>query len=196
MQDRNYDLQINRMTQCSDRVRQILEMLAHQKFQFFQTWLILCFVFNRQGLRNLESALDDSDFESRIENNESRNTKVHLELPKFKFESEIPLVEILKNLGLTKMFEADANFKGISDIPLHVSDAVQKALIEVDETGTEAAAASSTFAVGSKKSGTGGQKMEHFVADHPFLFFVRDLQTKLLLFQGRVALPTLLSPSG
>ena len=94
------------------------------------------------------------------------------------------------------MFEPGANFKGISDTPLHVSDAVQKALIEVDEAGTDAAAASSAFAVGSKKSGTGGQKMEHFVADHPFLFYVRDLQTKLLLFQGRVALPTLLSPTG
>ena len=105
-------------------------------------------------------------------------------------------MEILKNLGLKKMFEPDvANFKGISNNPLHVSDAVQKALIEVDETGTKAAAAdTSAFSVGSKMRETGlGKKMDYFVADHPFLFFVRDLQTRLVLFQGRVALPTLLS---
>jgi len=139
--------------------------------------------------------LDGFDFESRIEKNRKRKRKVHLELPKFKFESEIPLVEILKNLGLTKMFEPDAaNFKGISNNPLHVSDAVQKALIEVDETGTEAASATSAFLDERKNRVTGlGKNMDYFVADHPFLFFVRDLQTRLLLFQGRVALPTLLS---
>ena len=139
--------------------------------------------------------MDGFDFESRIEKNRKRKRKVHLELPKFKFESEIPLVEILKNLGLTNMFEPDAaNFKGISNNPLHVSDAVQKALIEVDETGTEAASATSVFLDERKNRVTGlGKNMDYFVADHPFLFFVRDLQTRLLLFQGRVALPTLLS---
>ena len=102
----------------------------------------MCLVFKRQGLRNLEGALDGFDLERRIGQNRMRNSKVHLELPKFKFESEIPLVEILKNLGMTKMFKPDANFKGISSIHLRVSDAVQKAVIEVDEIGTEAAAAS------------------------------------------------------
>ena len=130
--------------------------------------------------------------EKRVQKNRKRNAKVHLELPKFKFESEIPLVEILKKLGLTKMFEPDANFKGISNTPLHVSDAVQKAVIEVDEIGTEAAAASASFSGKSINPGE-GEKLEHFVADHPFLFYVRDLQTRLLLFRGRVALPTLLS---
>ena len=93
------------------------------------------------------------------------------------------------------MFEPDAaNFKGISNNPLHVIDAVQKAFIEVDETGTKAAAATSAFSVGSKMRETElGKKMDYFVADHPFLFFVEDLQTRLVLFQGRVALPTLLS---
>ena len=130
--------------------------------------------------------------EKRVQKNRKRNAKVHLELPKFKFESEIPLVEILKKLGLTKMFEPDANFKGISNMPLHVSDAIQKAVIEVDEIGTEAAAASASFVGKSIKPGE-GENLEHFVADHPFLFYVRDLQTRLLLFRGRVALPTLLS---
>ena len=130
--------------------------------------------------------MESSDFERKIEDNKGK-TKVHLEIPKFKIESEIPLVKILKSLGMTKMFQQGvADFKGISDIPLYVSEAIQKAFIEVDETGTEAAAA--TAIIGTKKSNS---KPKLFVADHPFLFFIRDLKTKLLLFQGRVTLPSL-----
>ena len=135
----------------------------------------------------MEEGLESSDFERKIEENKGK-TKVHLEIPKFKIESEIPLVKILKRLGMTKMFQQGvADFKGISDIPLYVSDAIQKAFIEVDETGTEAAAATAI----TGKTRLGPIPLKLFVADHPFLFFLRDLKTKLLLFQGRVTVPSL-----
>ena len=90
---------------------------------------------------------------------------------------------------MTNMFERGvADFRGISDIPLYVSEAIQKAFIEVDETGTEAAATTAIFV--SSKMARPPRKLDFFVADHPFLFFVRDLQTKLLLFQGRVIVPS------
>ena len=130
--------------------------------------------------------MEGSDFERKIEENKGK-TKVHLVIPKFKIESEIPLVKILKRLGMTKMFQQGvADFKGISDIPLYVSEAIQKAFIEVDEAGTEAAAA--TAVIGMTRLGPIQPKL--FVVDHPFLFFVRDLKTKLLLFQGRVTVPS------
>ena len=145
----------------------------------------------RDGLHDLEEGLKGSDFERNIEENQGR-TKVHLEIPKFKIESEIRLVSILKRLGMTKMFQQEvADFKGISDIPLYVSDAIQKALIEVDETGTEAAAATAIVTSTKNKKAVRPRKLEPFVADHPFLFFIRDLKTKLLLFQGRVTVPSL-----
>ena len=129
-----------------------------------------------------------SDFERKIEENKQM-TKVHLEIPKFKIESKIPLVGVLERLGMKNMFERDvADLRGISDIPLYVSEAIQKAFIEVDETGTEAAAVTAIL-VGSR-SVVGPRTLDFFVADHPFLFFVRDLQTKLLLFQGRVTVPS------
>ena len=63
-----------------------------------------------------------------------------MEIPKFKIESEIPLKRILKKLGMTKMFKPGmADFRGVSNIPLYVSEVMEKALIEVDETGTKAA---------------------------------------------------------
>ena len=144
------------------------------------------FTIQRDGLQELEEGLDRSDFERKIEENKQK-TKVHLEIPKFKIESEIPLNGILKNLGMTKMFKPGmADFRGVSNIPLHVSEVMEKALIEVDETGTEAAAA--TAVIGNTRIGPIPPKL--FVADHPFLFFVRDLRTKLLLFQGRVTVPS------
>ena len=61
-------------------------------------------------------------------------------------------------------------------------------MIEVDEEGTVAAAA--TAVIGSEiESAFSEPPREEFIADHPFLFFLRDLQTGLLLFQGRVVNP-------
>ena len=60
-------------------------------------------------------------------------------------------------------------------------------MIEVDEEGTVAAAATSVMI--SARSAFLRRKVK-FVADHPFLFFLRDLQTGMLLFQGRVANPS------
>ena len=138
----------------------------------------------------MEEKLEGSDFERKMEEN-NQKTKVHLEIPKFRIESETNLVSILSRLGMKKMFQQGvANFKGISDISPYVSNAIQKAFIEVDETGTEAAAATAVLSRWHKVA-LPPKKLEQFVADHPFLFFVRDLQTKLLLFQGRVAVPSL-----
>ena len=143
----------------------------------------------REGLQEMEEGLEGSDFERKIEENKQK-TKVHLEIPKFKIETEFPLGNVLARLGMTNMFgRGVADFRGISDVPLYVSEAIQKAFIEVDETGTEAAAATAIM-VSSWKMARPPRKLDLFVADHPFLFFVRDLQTKLLLFQGRVTVPS------
>ena len=63
---------------------------------------------------------------------------------------------------------------------------IQKAMIEVDEQGTTAAAVTAVSMRGSRSLRLGLQ----FIADHPFLFFLRDLQTGMLLFQGRMVDPT------
>ena len=64
---------------------------------------------------------------------------------------------------------------------------IQKAMIEVDEEGTEAAAATAIL-IHNRMLMSKPEKIE-FIADHPFLFFLRDLKTGLLLFQGRVVDP-------
>ena len=138
-------------------------------------------------MEDLEKDLQESDFLPIFEKNK-RESLVELMIPKFKIESKINLKDILSNLGMEKMFQpSTTGLKGISDEVLFVSDVIQKAFIEVDETGTEAAAATAVIVV---KRSSRIPKTVRFVADHPFLFFIRDLQTNLVLFQGRVTRPS------
>ena len=139
------------------------------------------FVNRKDGLQ----ALKGFDVFSKIEK-EKALTRVHLEIPTFKIESTLQLTKILKEFGMTDMFDdTAADFGGISDENLVVSDAIQKAFMEVDEVGTTAAAATAIVI------GTRSATSKKIVANRPFLFVVRDLQTGLLLFQGMVANPTL-----
>ena len=92
----------------------------------------------------------------------------------------------LSTLGLKNMFSGLADFSGITEEnELYVSHVVQKAFIEVNEEGTEAAAATGAVAVGY----SGGGYKPWFIADHPFIFYLRDKETGILLFQGRVIIP-------
>jgi serine protease inhibitor len=141
----------------------------------------------RHGLGELEEKLENQNIQELFEK-KSFVTKVNIQLPKFKLEQTIPLTEHLTNLGMKDMFsEGLADFSGIDGSKqLFVSNVVQKAFIEVNEEGSEAAAA--TAAVMEMKCMPAPP--EQFVADHPFIFFLRDKTTGMLLFQGRVVNPT------
>ncbi|XP_023247758.1 alaserpin-like, partial [Copidosoma floridanum] len=77
---------------------------------------------------------------------EARDFKeVQVSLPKFKIESTVDLKRVVQRLGMTDMFTDRANFTGIALEPLKVDKVVQKAFIEVNEKGSEAAAATSKF---------------------------------------------------
>ena len=113
-----------------------------------------------------------------------------LAVPKFDFDSEHDLSKTLPFLGMGAAFDpARADFSGIAP-QLYIGTAIQKANVTVDESGTEAAAA--TFAV--MLEGCIGP-MENvppprpFVADKPFLFLIRETRTGLILFLGRVCKP-------
>ena len=104
-------------------------------------------------------------------------------MPRFSFESEFMLNEALKALGMTDAFSMAADFSGMNgNLDLYIQAVVHKAFIDVNEAGTEAAAAT---AVVMKK----GLPPRAFVADHPFLFLIRDNQTGSILFMGRVVNP-------
>jgi len=141
----------------------------------------------RHALAEVEEKLKKNNVQELFEK-ESYQTKVNIQLPKFKLEKTIPLTAHLNSLGLKDMFsDGLADFSGIDGTKqLFVSEVVQKAFIEVNEEGSEAAAA--TGAVMMMRSMPAPP--EQFIADHPFIFFIRDKTTGMLLFQGRVANPS------
>ncbi|XP_076163834.1 serine protease inhibitor 3/4 isoform X3 [Ptiloglossa arizonensis] len=91
------------------------------------------------GLSEVEKKLQDTSMTDIL--NQGFEREVELYLPKFKIENKIDLNSYLQKLGLTDMFTSRANFSGIADANLVISKVVQKAFIEVNEEGSEAAAA-------------------------------------------------------
>ena len=104
-------------------------------------------------------------------------------LPRFKVEFGVELKEPLKALGMRAAF-GKADFLGISDRPLFVSAVRQKAFVEVNEEGTEAAAA--TWMNLSEGIDMNPPKPFQMIVDRPFLFLIEDQQTRTVLFMGVV----------
>jgi serpin B len=115
-----------------------------------------------------------------------RKREVQVSLPKFKMTSEFELVEVLASMGMPDAFSTKADFSGMSgNKDLFISAVVHKAYVEVNEEGTEAAAATG---VGMKLTSV-APPPPVFKADHPFVFLIRDNHTGSILFLGRMANP-------
>ena len=116
-------------------------------------------------------------------------TKVELQLPKFKVEQSIDLEDPLMGLGVRDMFTyGEADFSGIDgNRDQFVNQVIHKAFIEVTEDGTEAAAATAALMkYGCSAHCPPPPPAKQFIVDHPFMFYLRDRTTGMLLFQGRV----------
>ena len=116
------------------------------------------------------------------------NQEIILDLPKFKLEENYGMNSLLANMGMTKAFGSDADFGLFSqNIPLSVDAIVHKAVVEVDEKGTKAAA--STGITISPISRGYYVNTSTFTADHPFMFVIKDNKTNAILFLGQVNKP-------
>lgn len=118
---------------------------------------------------------------------------VSVRLPKFRVETSIDLKRGLQALGVRDAFDpARADLSGIAGAPhdLFVGAALHRAFVHVDERGTEAAAATAIMAELAGLVTISRPQPIPFVVDHPFMFFIRDRASGLLLFVGRVAQPT------
>ena len=108
-------------------------------------------------------------------------------VPKFKMTSQFSLADVLKSMGMKDAFSSDADFSGINGKrDLFISAVIHKAYVEVNEEGTEAAAATGVV---MKLTSVGPAAIPVFRADHPFLFLIRDNLSGSILFIGRVANP-------
>ncbi|HWG42101.1 MAG TPA: serpin family protein [Gemmataceae bacterium] len=141
------------------------------------------------GLAALEKALTADKLKDW--RGELRTQEVEVTLPKFRMTDEFALKDTLMALGMHKAFES-ADFSGMYDgrEPFAIGAVTHKAFVEVNETGTEAAAATAvTIAATAMPPSMPPPPIPVFRADHPFLFAICDMQTGLLLFLGRVTNP-------
>lgn len=113
---------------------------------------------------------------------------VDLQMPKFDFETGLNVNDVLIALGMGEAFDPGlADFSGMTDEErLYISDVLHKATITVDESGTEAAAAT---AVIMKATSAMPEDALSLVLDHPFLFFIEHQPTGSILFMGRLVEP-------
>jgi len=148
--------------------------------------LSMVIILPKGDLRELEKGLTRERLESYLSS--LRPEKLdRICLPRFELERKYLLNENLQSLGLRKVFQGDeADLSGIDGRrDLYVAWVIHQTYVRVDEEGTEAAGAT---AVGVKL--TAYMPSKTFVADHPFIFLIRDRETGLVLFIGRVVDPT------
>lgn len=112
--------------------------------------------------------------------------KVSVSMPKFKTEFTKSFVDVLKQMGINIAFTNAADFSNMFDnVEAHISDVIHKTFIEVDENGTEAAAA--TVILIAKSSLPMPEEIKEFKANRPFTYFIRDEVSGEILFLGEYA---------
>jgi len=114
--------------------------------------------------------------------------EVTLSLPRFRVEAAFDLIPALRQLGVNEAFSDEADFSGITEAePLQISTVAHKAYVNVDEHGTEAAAAT---AVGIRMTAAfRSPPPVTMIVDRPFLFVIVHTATGLPLFAGQVSHP-------
>jgi serpin B len=141
------------------------------------------------ALKSLEKKLDQALWESWRQG--LKPQRLVLGLPKFKITWESPsLVGPLRELGMELPFGDAADFGGIAEAAnLKITDVIQKAFIQVEEEGAEAAAATGSGGL-IAMAGPPEPKPPLVLVNRPFLFLIKDNQTQSVLFMGRLNDPS------
>ena len=142
----------------------------------------------RDGLLQIEKHLNSDNIAKWTKDLGVRTVDVLF--PKFAMESRFPLKQTLSTMGMSDAFSSSrADFTGMAlEKPLYLDVVDHAALVEVDEQGTVAAAATTAVAIGCAAPSLPPPATFH--ADHPFIFLIRDNFTGTILFLGRVTDPT------
>ena len=161
----NDDLQLLEMPYKGDNVSMVIILPKAGKF------------------KTVEDMMDEKKLQEWIKS--ATKTEVETYIPRFKFTQRFDLSKVLSDMGMKDAFSPAADFSGINgEKDLYITKVIHKAFVEVNEEGTEAAAA--TAVVIDTKA-----LIEELVfkADHPFIFLIRDKEMGSILFMGRVMDP-------
>lgn len=140
-----------------------------------------------EGLPHLEKKLTQANLQDWTKG--LRRQKMIVYVPRFKMTSQFGLKSTLQAMGMTLAFGEKADFSRMSrSEQLFISAVIHKAFVDVNEEGTEAAAATGVI-MAPTAAPFRPEEPPVFRADHPFLFLIRDNQTGSILFMGRVTNP-------
>ncbi|XP_076028371.1 leukocyte elastase inhibitor-like isoform X2 [Oratosquilla oratoria] len=147
--------------------------------------MIILLPKKKNGLAEMEKKLDNFNLFD-ISKKLTFNDKIKVSIPKFKLEETYEdLEKTLSKMGMTTLFDDRCDLSGISgEKDLVVTKVVHKSFVEVNEEGSEAAAATAVI-----MSRCMVLPQDPFIADHPFLFFIMDQRSGLVLFTGRLTNP-------
>ena len=149
--------------------------------EYRKTLAMIVIVPDQGRFAEFESSLDSARFEFIVQS--FNRGPAHFFMPKFTYRFHRPLKEALSNMGMPSVFGA-ADLSGmLQGGGLFVRDVIHEAFIQVDEKGTEAAAAS---AIGVDMA---GGELLNLSIDRPFIYLIRDANTGAILFIGRVLNP-------
>lgn len=156
-----------------------------------ETEMIVFLPKSKRGLSKFEDSLTAETLKQWMDDLAGASfPEVIVTFPKFKLEVKSELSGKMQEMGMSEAFTDDADFSKMSPKALKISKVVHQTFLEVDEKGSEAAAAT---AIGMTMivSATSGPepKPKVFNADHPFFFLIRDRRTGAILFMGRYVEP-------
>jgi serpin B len=168
---------------AEDSAVQVLEL----GYRGQKTSMVVILPRTKDGLRELETTLTHKGLTKWLK--ALRSTKVNVRLPRFKVTAPLNLTKTLAAMGMPTAFDAQrADFSGMTTkVPLFIGAVLHKAFVAVDEKGTEAAAA--TVVLMAAGGVPRPVQPKQFVADHPFLFLIRQRETGCILFLGRLTNP-------
>jgi len=154
-----------------------------------ETSMLIILPHKKNDLPQTEKAFTEKQLDSWMQ--KLKRHRVSVKLPKFKLKTKFMLQkpEILPAMGMKDAFSPrKANFSHMADEDeqLYISAAIHQAYIDVDEEGTEAAAATG---IGVAATAAPLGEPQKFYADRPFIFLIRDRKTNCTLFIGRLANP-------
>jgi serine protease inhibitor len=138
---------------------------------------------DNNGIKNLMPLINDTSLKNWI--NLMHTNNIELTFPRFKYVYKKELKDILSDMGMGVAFTDNADFSNISDISLQLSFVLHQAMIETNEEGTEAAAATVVGIITT--SMPAGPYILNI--DHSFLYIIRETTTNSILFMGRVVDP-------
>ena len=140
---------------------------------------------NENAIEEFETSFSFNDYNT-LKSNMDSKYEVRTWLPKFKFETKTELANQLQEMGMKDAFDDNnATFSGISDERLKISKVIHQAFVDVQEEGTEAAAATAVVMDECESV----EPIRDFKANHPFMFFIEDKRTGCILFMGKVESP-------